>query len=434
MRLCHVVTTGLFLASSLGLTHMSSSAQSEPSAAPRRGSDSVPGWTDFLDGVRDLPERVLARLPPEQRNDPQIREEVARLALSAVTAAAIDALTADPDHPVFTPQINNYITIGQPNADTNYRTAKIAQAGVYRLRGRRGTMNQALIAESGPRPKQVEGSVNLGAPRPVHDLNTLKIDANGHYDVILSPTRPQNYAGDWWQLDPTTNMLLVRMVGSNWDREIEPTLSIERVDVPAPRPRPSAQVLEQKLRSIPAAASFIAPLLVSRPQQLRAEGYLNKLKDVDFSQMGGLAGQFYYEGAYELKDDEALLVETSVPERCSYRSLILTNDIYETTDWYNNHSSLNGAQAPLDKDGILRVVVSAHDPGIPNWLDTAGYSTGVIQGRWLECSSKPVPTVRKVALADLKKLLPAGTPTISPQERDKQIRDRRAALQQQPLW
>jgi hypothetical protein len=407
-------------------------ASSAPGAPP--DSAAVPGWSDFLDGLRDLPDRILARLPPDQQTDPQIRQEAGRLALSAVAAASIDALASDPDHPVFLPQINNYITIGQPNADTNYRSAKITPGGTYRLRGRRGSMNQALIAEVGPRPKQVEGSVDLGKPRPVHDLNTLKLDAEGRYDVMLSPTRPAGHMGDWWQLDPTTNMLLVRMVSADWGRESEPTLSIERLDIPAARARPAAARLEANLRSIPNAATFIAPLLVDRPQKLRAEGYINKLKDVDLSQMGGLAGQFYYEGAYDLKDDEALIVETKLPERCTYRSLILTNEIYETTDWYNNHSSLNGTQAQADKDGVLRIVVSARDPGVLNWLDTAGYPTGVMQGRWMECTSKPVPAVRKVALAQVRKLLPADTRTISAQEREQQVRDRRALLQQRPLW
>jgi hypothetical protein len=190
----------------------SKAAPPTPAEPPVPGA--VPGWTDFLDGLRDLPERILARLPADQRNDPQIRQEVGRLALSAVAAATIDALAADPDHPVFLPQINNYITTGQPNADTNYRSAKIAPGGIYRLRGRRGSMNQASFAEVGPRPKQTEGTVNLGKPRPVHDLNALKVDAEGRYDVLLSPTRPEDYTGDWWQLDPTSNMLLVRMVGS----------------------------------------------------------------------------------------------------------------------------------------------------------------------------------------------------------------------------
>jgi hypothetical protein len=422
-----------FVALGAALMPLWSVVKAEPAAADAPPAASVPGWSDFLDGLRDLPQRVLARLPADQRNDPQIQQEVGRLALSAVTAAAIDALASDPDHPVFIPQINNYITTGQPNADTNYRSAKIAPGGSYRLRGKRGSMSQVRVAEMGPRPKQTTGA-NLGAPRPVHDLNALNSDAEGRYDVLLSPARPEGYKGDWWQLDPTTDMLLVRMVGSEWGTEIEPTLSIERLDVGASRPRVSARVLEEKLRSIPASADFIAPLLVDRPQKLRAEGYLNKLKGVDLSHMGGLSGQFYYEGAYELQDDEALIVETPLPEKCAYRSLILTNDIYETTDWYENHSSLNGAQAPADKDGILRIVVSARDPGVPNWLDTAGNRSGVIQGRWLDCSSQPVPGVRKVMLTNVRKSLAADTPTVSAKERERRVRDRRAALQQRPLW
>ncbi|WP_297493586.1 hypothetical protein [Acidocella sp.] len=406
----------------------------DPAMPPGGLESAVPGWAALLDGLRDLPDRILARLPSGQQQDPQIRQEAGRLALSALVAAGIDALTADPDHPVFLPQLNNYITVGQPNADTNYRSAKIAPGGVYRLRGRRGSMNQAVIAESGPRPPQVEGSVNLGKPRPVHDLNALTLDEAGRYDVILSTARPEGYTGDWWALDPTTNALLVRLVGADWRMEVEPTLSIDRLDVPAARPRPDAAVLEARLRAMPAAAGFIAPLLVDRPQKLRAEGYVNRLKDVDFSQMGGLAGQFYYEGLYELRDDEALIIETTLPERHLYRSLILTNEIYETTDWYNNHSSLNGAQAKADADGVLRVVVSARDPGVPNWLDTAGYPTGVIQGRWVDCSAKPLPGVRKVALAEVRQFLPAATAMVSPVERAALVRERRALLQQRPLW
>lgn len=432
MRLRHYLGGAALLGA---LLSAGARAAPPPPATPAGGdaAGSVPGWTAFLDGIRDLPERILAKLPEDQRNDPQVRAEVGRLALSAVASGTIDALASDPDHPVFIPQINNYITTGQPNADTNYRVAKIAAGGTYRLRGLRGTMNQSRIAETAPPSK----SATPGAPakpRPVHDINALKVDAEGRYDVILSPTRPAGYTGDWWQSDPATTSLLVRMVGSEWGKEHEPTLSIERLDVPATRLRPSAEVLESKLRSIPVAAGFVAPLLVDRPGKLREEGFVNKLKAVDFTALGGLAGQFYFEGVYDLKDDEALVIETPVPANCTYRSLILTNEIYETTDWYNNLSSLNGNQAPIDKDGVLRVVVSAKDPGVPNWLATAGYPTGAIQGRWMECSTQPIPKVTKVPLAQVRAVLPKDTPTFTPEQRDRQVRDRRAILQQRSLW
>src|SRR3546814_10882409 len=86
--------------------------------------------------------------------------------------------------------------------------------------------------------------------------------------------------------------------------------------------------------------------------------------------------------------NEALIIESKLPAKCGYSSLILTNDIYETTDWYNNLSSLNGSQLHIATDGMLRIVVSAKAPGVPNWLDTAGYLSGAVQGRWTDCRSE----------------------------------------------
>lgn len=397
-------------------------------------SGMVRGWDDLLEGLRGLPERVLARVPEAERGDPQVQQEVCRVALSALAEGLLNALTTDPDHPVFVPMMNNFITTRQPNADTIYRSAAIAPGGTYRLRGRRGSANQASIAEMGPVPKQADGTPDLGGPRPTHDINALSIDAEGRYDVVLSTVRPSGHTGDWWQLDPTSTGLLARMVSSDWVNEVDPTISIERLDVPAPRPRPSAQTLEANLGSIAATANFVAPLFVDRPEKHRLEKGVNKLGNVDFSHLGGLSDQFYFEGAYEINDDEALIIEAPIPENCTYRSILLVNGIYEALDWYNNHTSLNGDQAPADKDGVLRVVVAGRDPGVANWLDTSGYPRGVIQGRWKGCASHSIPTVRKVPLEDVRKFLPKDVATITPQERDQRIRDRRAALQQRPLW
>jgi hypothetical protein len=289
------------------------------------------------------------------------------------------------------------------------------------------------VAQSPPTPGE-PGFKPGPAPRPAHDFNALEVDADGRFDVIISAERPAGYTGDWWKLEPTTTKLLMRMVSSDWSREQNPTVSIERLDVPAPRPRVPAAALEAALRVLPAQLNFLTALLVDHVEQLKREGYVNKLKVFDVHEMGGLIGQFYYEGPYELADDEALIIEATVPKACHYRSLILTNGIYETTDWINNHSSLNDAQAAPDADGMLRIVVSTRDPGVPNWLDTAGHAQGLIQGRWFGCDTTPVPSVRKVALADVRRHLPPETPSITPEERERIIRSRRAAFQQRPLW
>jgi hypothetical protein len=412
----------------------SPTARAQVSTAPQPGP-TVAGWDEFAESVRTMPARMLARLPEAQRNDPQVQQEIARLALEGLAGAALAAIGADGDHPVFLPNIGQVLNVGQPNADTIYRTARITPGGTYRLRGRRGSLPIAKIGEMGVvLGEGGKSSAQVGAMKAYHDINTLKVDAEGRYDVILSPERPAGYAGDWWKLDPGSTQLMVRMVASDWGKDEDPTISIERIDTPASRPRPSAAELEQRLRRLPGAASAMALMFVDHVETLRREGYVNKLKVFDVSQMGALVGQFYYEGAYDLKDDEALIVEAKVPDKCVYRSVILTNAIYETTDWYNNHSSLNDAQAQPDKDGVLRVVVSAKDPGVRNWLDTAGYPVGVIQGRWTDCDAQPIPSVRKVALAEVRRSLPRDTAMVTPAERERIVRERRTALQQRPLW
>jgi hypothetical protein len=388
----------------------------------------VAGWNEFVESLRVLPERMLAKLPESMRSSERVQQEVARLALEALTSVSIDTLGGDAENPTFLPALGHVLNVGQPNADTVYRTARIVAGASYRLRGKRGSLRMANIGQVVPR------NAETGTGRTYLDINQLKVDAEDRFDVLLSPTRPNDYAGDWWELKPAANKLMMRLVSCDWANERSPTIAIERIDKPTGSPRRSAQDLEQRLRSLPIAVNFLGPMFVDHVEQLRQEGYLNTLKAFDMTSGGGLVGQYYYEGAYEICDDEALIVEAKVPDRFGYYSVILTNEIYETIDWYNNHSSLNDAQAVLDKDRVLRVVISSRDPGVPNWLDTAGHARGVIQGRWAECDSHPVPLIRKVALADVRKLLPAETGSVTREQREHIVRERRAALQQRPLW
>ncbi len=387
----------------------------------------VAGWSEFAEALRTLPDRMLAKLPVAMRANPQIQQEVARLALEALTTSAIEAIGGDGDAPQFLPAVGQVINVGQPNADTIYRTASITPGGSYRLRGKRGSLRLAVIAQVVPQ----EG----GSPPPRAHLNLkdLRVDRQGRYGVLISPQRPAGYTGDWWQLDPRASRLMLRMVSANWGKEQEPTFAIERTDKPAGRPRLSAAALEAKLRALPRATEFIGLMFVDHVEQLRSQGFVNRLKVFDVP-LGALAGQFYYEGVYALADDEALIVESPVPAKCDYRSLILTNELYETTDWVNNHSSLNDTQARPDADGKLRIVVSARDPGIANWMDTAGHPTGIVQGRWTGCDSQPIPEVRKVKVADVARLLPADTPRVTPEQRQTIIRERRRALLERPYW
>ena len=432
-RLSIALLTTIAALAAGGAPALARAPSGEPAAA--NAAPQVPGWDAFIEALRTLPGEMLAKLPPEMRADPQIRAEVGRLALESLASSSLNLVGADGDFPVFLPTIGQVLDIGQPNADTIYRFAQITPGGSYRLRGSKGSLTIATIGQNRPSPyEKASKDGKVGAVPVYHDINALHADADGRFDVLLSPARPAGYTGDWWELLPATNKLFLRMVSTDWANERDPTITVERVDRPMRRPRTAAGELAQRLEQLPAQVRFSALLFVDHVAQLRSQGYVNTLKVLDVSQMGGLKGQFYYEGAYDLADDEALVIAAKVPAKCQYRSIILTNELYETTDWTDNHASLNAAQAAPDKDGVLRVVVANRDPGVPNWLDTAGYSKGLVQGRWTNCDSQPIPTVRKVALRDLRKVLPPETGMVSPAERDRITRERRRAYQERPQW
>ena len=63
----------------------------------------------------------------------------------------------------------------------------------------------------------------------------------------------------------------------------------------------------------------------------------------------------------------------------------------------------------VDDDGVLRVVIAHHDPGVANWLDTAGHSEGPVILRCVRTENAPVPTTRVVPFADVAAALPPST-------------------------
>lgn len=391
-------------------------------------------WQKFTTELQEVGERMQARLPARLRDDPQVQMEGRQLILQAMAREVLEALGADVAHPVFLPSLGAVINIFQPNADTIYLNANVSDQGVYRLRGVAGTVRIAKMAQFRALGSEVqfdEGPSSLQA-LAYSDFNDLKVDAQGRFDVLLSPERPRGHEGDWWQLRPGTGFLMIRQMASDWEHERDWRVAIERLDTPVQRSRMSAEELEARLAGLAKRIGDVALSLVTHVEDLRRAGHINSLNIMHTP--GSLEGQFYYEGAYEITAEEALIIEARVPEDCAYWSTILTNDIYQTIDWINNQSSLNDTQARVDADGLVRFVLSMQDPGVPNWLDPAGHATGAVQGRWTDCSSTPIPRVTKVQLAELRSALPADTPTVTPAQREATIRERRLHFQLRPVW
>lgn len=113
---------------------------------------------------------------------------------------------------------------------------------------------------------------------------------------------------------------------------------------------------------------------------------------------------------------------------------MVADDRFSTVDWANRQSSLNEAQARIDSDGKLRVVISRTDPGVQNWMDKADNPWGIIQMRWKLPSDAPDALVTRCKVADVRKHLPADTPVYTARERAEAIAKRRVGYQLRLHW
>jgi hypothetical protein len=82
----------------------------------------------------------------------------------------------------------------------------------------------------------------------------------------------------------------------------------------------------------------------------------------------------------------------------------------------------------IDDDGAVRAVIAHEDPGIANWLDTAGHSAGPVILRCVRTDTAPVPATRVVSFSELDAALPAGTRRVTAQERQAVMQARRGAV------
>jgi hypothetical protein len=366
-------------------------AADRPHPAPATAA----AFADLLALVADAPRHFLpgGRAP----GDETTTVEGYLWLLQLLAVAGETYVWADPARPEMTPIVSPTMKWGGDNADAYYHYAALDPQRRYRLTGRRGDAAYLSVTVYGG-PDDGRWSTRIVGTRNDRDL---AVGGDGAFSLVLSPDPPEG-GGDWLQLEPDAVALLTR------DYLVDPvagrraTWHIEALD-PAPPPRPSDADAARRLR---AAATFLTELfgifpLAPDPDPAAANTVAEPYP-VPEATYGWAAGDAAYAlGRYDLADDEALVVEGRSPE-CAFWNLCLWNPYLQTYDYRYERVTINGGQTVHEPDGSWRLVVAARDPGIPNWLSTAGRPRGLLWFRWFLPAATPErPTTRVVSLADL---------------------------------
>lgn len=381
-------------------------------------------WLDLSGALDDAVTRIAEMIADDDVSEAEVPVAV----LGAMMASFLERVCADTDHPAFVPGSGYHQHVGTPNPDTVYLTAAIDGTGTYRITGSRGSVPEATVMAMGSPGRS--GMITY----PPFDLDDLWIGPDGTFDVVLSAERPEGHAGDWWRLPSDARTLMLRSVSDDWGAHQDPVVSITRLDRSPRRLRPNPNLLTSRLATVPKVVERSLGFGIRKVAGLRARGVINVVEVADYSAGGGLPGQSYHEGLYQLAEDEVLLLEADLGDRPRTFSLALTDGMGCTLDWANAQTSLNRTQATIDQDGILRVAVARHDPGIANWLDTMGHSTGIMQLRWTGTAAPPNIGAQRLALAELPAWMPPATRFVDGRERDEALRRRTISAQQRTMW
>jgi hypothetical protein len=387
----------------------------------------APSILEFLTGL----DGAIANLANTWRpDDPAYRADVYRQTLTSLSYSYFAYFHADAEHPDWAPLWNPVYTL-QPNPDDIYVQSPIRGDLTYRVSGNRGTCKILSFTTQ----KAMSGTVDQMPQPSGHnevDDSDLGLELGQDFEVIFSAERPAGYTGKWAKIDPEAGGMMVRYRSYDWLNETDPVLSIECLHQVPPKPRLSPDQILTRIEEMAKFPARKTNLYYAMQNGVKDRVGFNIFEPVRYP--GALVKQVYWPACFQLDPDEALIIETELPERRPYWNIQLNDPYFNALEYVYRLSSSNGHYAKVSSDGKFRAVIALTDPGVPNWLDPAGYTEGGIYGRWYDCDSEPTPTITRVKLADLRNHLPADTPQVTPEERAEELRQRVRACQRRRRW
>jgi len=298
-------------------------------------------------------------------------------------------------HDVAAPSFNyDSPKIGCDNPDFLYGRAVVSSQFRYRLSGK---LNQVANLGIGAYAGGLGSAGGLKCEAYL-GLAELGADAAGCFELIASAD-PGDAPG--LRLSCETNSLLIRQTVLDRRHHQPAEIAIERIGGERSEPRPLEAVgfaaqLQASNRFVGGVVSQF--LTWTRTFAARA----NEIHPLPPELLGLAQGDpntRYYNGYFELGEDEGLLVELA-PPACEYWNIQAANHWLESLDFERHNTVINNSNAVPAEDGRVRIIFAQRDPNAPNWIDTAGHGRGGIALRWIGAETEPpAPKTRLIKLS-----------------------------------
>ncbi len=305
---------------------------------------------------------------------------------------------------------------GIDDPDRIYRSATVDPALRYVIHGKRSLQpsNRDFLFEVTGSDLKTIGSL------PARDID---ISADGSFTITVDAT-PADGRRNHLTLPANGTGLLIRDTLADWAHQSPNHLTIAVVGGPAPKPATLDETRAQTIALIREYARFDAQLLT----QL-SKTPLNQLVPQVRTAESGVVGAIIGTSRFSIGNDEALIL-TIDGQGARYLGLELTDPWARSLPYWESTGSLSNLQAKPSADGTITYVISPNDPGVYNWVSTAGLNNGLFALRVEDFAqadpAKLVRSARIVKLADLPAALPADAARVTATERAQQLAERKA--------
>ena len=345
-------------------------------------------WEEFCERLKEAGHEIIAAAPA----DPFDRAEGLRY-LGRVTRNFLEAGLEGPGSATLT---TASVKIGLDNPDYVYASARLSSQAEYRLKGRLGDAHLLGLGIF---------SGGLGSERGlIRDAylssDEMEREADGSFEVAISrEERP----GNWLRMGEETNALNIRQTLLRRREQRPAQLELQRLDAaPPPAPLDPAAFGRALERAGQTVGAVVGQFLGWTAAFQAHKHEVRALDPALLAVAQGDPNTSYNYSYWEIGEDEAFVVDLVPPAECSYWNLQIGNHWLESLDFMHHDTHVNHETAVRAEDGSVRVVIAGQDPGVPNWLDTAGHRRGGLALRWVGASGEvPSPKTRLVPLSEL---------------------------------